>query len=221
MNSLEGSLHPIRHMNADWRDGFLFLGNRLSFDFLNTRPVANGELVEFLPDAPSVARWLKAAELVSEPVGRDLELRWSTGGSRDQAAEELRKFRERLRNVLFALETGRAPSSAFIAELNELLATHPTVHRLSRRDGDLTLRRTFEPQSPLDAFAPIVEDVADLLANGDTSRIRKCVCPACVLHFYDTSKKGTRRWCSMNLCGNRAKVAAYASRKRNETSCAN
>jgi predicted RNA-binding Zn ribbon-like protein len=35
-----------------------------------------------------------------------------------------------------------------------------------------------------------------------------------VLHFQDTSKKGTRRWCSMRLCGNRHKVAAYADRQR-------
>ena len=208
-------------MNADWRDGFLFLGNRLSLDFLNTRPVANGELVEFLPDAPALARWLKAAELVPEPASRDLELLWSTGASWAESVEKLRKFRERLRNALFALETGKAPSDAFIAELNELLTAHPTAHQLRRDGKDLMLRRSFEPQSPLDAYAPIVEDVADLLANGDISRIRKCVCPQCVLHFYDTSKKGTRRWCSMNLCGNRSKVAAYASRKRTETISAN
>jgi predicted RNA-binding Zn ribbon-like protein len=80
----------------------------------------------------------------------------------------------------------------------------------------LILGQRFEPRTPLDALAPIVADVADLLAHGDASRIRKCGDPECVLHFYDISKKGTRRWCSMNLCGNRSKVAAYASRKRNE-----
>jgi predicted RNA-binding Zn ribbon-like protein len=43
-------------------------------------------------------------------------------------------------------------------------------------------------------------------------RVRKC--DQCVLHFYDISKKGTRRWCSTQLCGNRQKVAAYAARRR-------
>ena len=46
--------------------------------------------------------------------------------------------------------------------------------------------------------------------NGEAMR----KCGECVLHFYDTSKKGTRRWYSMQLCGNRLKVAAYATRQR-------
>jgi predicted RNA-binding Zn ribbon-like protein len=39
-------------------------------------------------------------------------------------------------------------------------------------------------------------------------------CESCVVHFFDTSKKGSRRWCSMNICGNKLKVAAYQRRKR-------
>jgi len=35
---------------SDWKDGFLFLGNHLALDFLNTCPVQNGETVELLPD---------------------------------------------------------------------------------------------------------------------------------------------------------------------------
>jgi len=54
--------------------------------------------------------------------------------------------------------------------------------------------------------------VATLFAEADRNRVRKC--GQCVLHFHDTSKKGIRRWCSMRLCGNRLKVAAYAARQR-------
>jgi predicted RNA-binding Zn ribbon-like protein len=75
-------------------------------------------------------------------------------------------------------------------------------------------RRRFEPEIPEHAFAPLADAFADLLTAVPVSRVRKC--NSCVLHFYDTSKKGTRVWCSMNLCGNRAKVAAYADRQRVE-----
>ncbi|PYU38741.1 MAG: hypothetical protein DMG54_29400 [Acidobacteria bacterium] len=61
-------------------------------------------------------------------------------------------------------------------------------------------------------FAPLAHSAATLFATVDHKRVRKCA--QCVLHFYDTSKKGTRRWCSMQLCGNRLKVAAYAARRR-------
>jgi len=53
---------------------------------------------------------------------------------------------------------------------------------------------------------------SSLLTDADRSRVHKCA--NCVGHFLDTSKKGTRRWCSMQLGGNRAKVAAYAARRR-------
>jgi len=58
----------------------------------------------------------------------------------------------------------------------------------------------------------IIDATADLLAETESSRIRKC--ESCVVHFFDISKKGSRRWCSMNICGNKLKVAAYQRRKR-------
>jgi predicted RNA-binding Zn ribbon-like protein len=56
----------------------------------------------------------------------------------------------------------------------------------------------FEPQQPEDLFAPLAHSAASLFANADRARVRKC--HHCVLHFHDTSEKGTRRWCSMQLC---------------------
>jgi hypothetical protein len=69
-----------------------------------------------------------------------------------------------------------------------------------------------DPSRPEDLFAPMAHSAAMLFADVDRKRVRKC--GQCVLHFYDTSKKGTRRWCSMQMCGNRLKVGAYAARRR-------
>jgi len=66
-----------------------------------------------------------------------------------------------------------------------------------------------------DLFAPLAYSAATLFATVDHTRVRKCA--QCVLYFRDTSKKGTRRWCSMQLYGNRLKVAAYATRRRQRT----
>ncbi|MBV9483136.1 MAG: CGNR zinc finger domain-containing protein [Acidobacteria bacterium] len=62
---------------------------------------------------------------------------------------------------------------------------------------------------PKDFFAPWRPAQ---LAEVDRNRVRNC--RHCVLRFYDTSKKGARRWCSMQLCGNRLKVTAYAACQR-------
>lgn len=45
-------------------------------------------------------------------------------------------------------------------------------------------------------------------------RLRRCAHPACVLYFHDTSRGGTRRWCSMDGCGNRAKAGRHYARSR-------
>src|SRR5690349_18837789 len=70
----------------------------------------------------------------------------------------------------------------------------------------------FEARQPEDLFAPLAHSAATLFAELSRDRVREC--RQCVLHFNDTSKKGTRRWCSMRLCRNCLKVAAYAARHR-------
>jgi predicted RNA-binding Zn ribbon-like protein len=79
-------------------------------------------------------------------------------------------------------------------------------------ESGLERRKWFAVENPEGAFAPIAHAMADLLSNVPGARLRQC--RGCVLHFCDTSKKGTRQWCSMKICGNRAKVAPFAERKR-------
>ena len=201
-------------MNSDWRDGFLFVGNQLSLDFLNTKPVMDGSPVELAPDCASLARWLQAAGLLPAQQTKRLERKWSAQPAFTGMLDKLREFRERLRQAVLQMEAGALPSRAFIAKVNHLLSAHPHLDEVIQTDSGLIRRKRFDPQTPLDVFAPVMDSVATLLAMPDKSRIRKC--GSCVLHFYDTSKKGTRRWCSMNLCGNRSKVAAYTKRKRAE-----
>jgi predicted RNA-binding Zn ribbon-like protein len=160
-----------------------------------------------------LAGWLGAAGLISDSQSRRLKCKWSNA----EFTPELERFwnlREGLRRVVLQLETGHSPQAGFLRDLNALLVDHPQVDQVVTLDSGLERRKWFIPQVPEDAFAPLGAGIADFLTCVPTSRVRKC--PACVLHFYDTSKKGTRLWCSMNLCGNRAKVAAYADRQRLE-----
>jgi len=198
-------------VNDDWRDGFLFVGNHLILDFINARPIMDGEAVELLPDGSALARWLGAAGLVNQRESARLMRRWSapefTAG-----VQELREFRESVRETVLKMEQGDHVSPGVLKNLNGLLVNYPDLEQVARVEAEFERRRHFAPEIPEHAFAPLADAFADLLTAVPVSRIRKC--NSCVLHFYDTSKKGTRVWCSMNLCGNRAKVAAYADRKR-------
>jgi predicted RNA-binding Zn ribbon-like protein len=197
---------------GDWKDGFLFVGNELVLDFVNTRPVQDGEPVELLKDLEAVLRWFQAAELLNSEQAASLERQWGGTAIAQKATEAMMNLRERLRAEILAWEQGRGIRRSTIDELNGLMRDHPMVTRLITNGTVYSTKLWFEVHEPADLFAPLAHSAATLFATRDCKRVRKC--DNCVLHFHDTSKKGTRRWCSMQLCGNRFKVAAYAARQR-------
>jgi predicted RNA-binding Zn ribbon-like protein len=196
----------------EWRDGFLFVGNHLALDFLNTRPILADGPKELLPDVDALVRWLVASGLLTRQNGKALAKKWSDTPQAAALLRELLKFRERLRAVVIRQEAGLSVSNEFIAETNSLLKHHPSVIALQQQGKKLELEAASEPEKPNDVWAPIAIAVAELLSGVSPGRLRKC--EACIVHFLDTSKKGSRRWCSMKLCGNKIKVAAYQKRKR-------
>jgi len=198
--------------NSDWRDGFLFVGNHVALDFVNTRPAPNGEPVELLLDFSAVLRWFQAAGLLSAREAARLRQQWGESARARRTVETMQELRERLRKEILRWQQEGEIHHATVEEINKLLAEHPMRTRLSKGEGGAEIESWFEIKSPEGLFAPLASSAADLFVQADRSRVRKC--DNCVLLFYDTSKKGTRRWCSMQLCGNRLKVAAYAARKK-------
>lgn len=201
-----------KSQNLEWKDGFLFLGNQLVLDFLNTRPVQNGQPKELLPDFSALLRWLKAAGLLSSRKAADLQRQWGKLDGARRVVETMHQFREKLRMEVLAWEQGNAIRHSTLEELNRLMDEHPMRTRIRTEGSALSKELYFETRRPQDLFAPLVYSASILFADVNLDRVRKC--NQCVLHFYDSSKKGTRRWCSMQLCGNRQKVAAYAARQR-------
>ena len=198
--------------DSDWRDGFLFVGNHLALDFLNTRPVQNGETMELLSDFSALLQWFRAAGLLNSREMGNLQRQSGESASARRTLDAMRQFRERLRKEILAWEGGADVHRATLDELNQLMAAYPMLSKLKAVGNVSSMELWFEPRQSEDLFAPLAHSAATLFAEADRSRVRKC--GQCVLHFYDTSKKGTRRWCSMQLCGNRLKVAAYAARQR-------
>jgi predicted RNA-binding Zn ribbon-like protein len=197
---------------SDRKDGFLFLGNHMALDFLNTCPVQNGEAVELLPDFDALLRWFRAADLLSSGEATSLLQQWGESARAQDVVQAMRELRETLRKEVLFRERGGTVHREALDELNHLMAEHPMLTRLKASGSTSTTELWFDPRRPEDLFAPVAHSAAMLFAEVDRNRVRKC--GQCVLHFYDTSKKGTRRWCSMQLCGNRLKVAAYAARRR-------
>lgn len=197
---------------GEWVDGFLFVGNRPILDFLNTRPVLAQGPTELLVDFDALRRWFIASRIVNLARTDRLLRNWRGSPEASAFLTELLDFRERLRDAVLRVEGGSPPSDEFIREVNARLLKYPLQTSLRKRHGRIVQETLFNPREPADLWTPIIHSAADLLAVTETSRLRQC--ESCVVHFFDVSKKGSRRWCSMNICGNKIKVAAYQRRKR-------
>jgi predicted RNA-binding Zn ribbon-like protein len=196
----------------EWVDGFLFVSNQPILDLLNTKPVLADGPTELLADVRALERWLIASETVSSTKGKATLRDWRKTSELEVFLRDLISFRERLRETVLRVESGVPPSDAFVSEVNSLLVRYPRRTSLRKRDGKLIRETLLELRKPHDLWATIIDATASLLTDTEASRIRKC--ETCVVHFFDISKKGSRRWCSMNICGNKRKVAAYQQRKR-------
>lgn len=191
---------------------FFFLGNLLCLDFTNTEPVLDGERVDLLGGFGDLARWLREAGVLGQEEERSARARWEERAEGAKLLAEARALRAAIREAAERLAAGRGPGTAVVKAVNRVLAAGPTYRRLVR-EGDRFVTR-LEPvaASALRLLAPVAESAAWLLEHGDPSLVRRCGGAGCVLLFYDTTKNRSRRWCSMEGCGSRAKAGAYYRR---------
>ncbi|MGG4107612.1 CGNR zinc finger domain-containing protein [Paenibacillus lautus] len=85
--------------------------------------------------------------------------------------------------------------------------------RMERRNGSIHLIHEGRSLKDRVSYA-VLHSLVETLAKYPPERVRKCEHESCILHFVDTSKGGKRRWCSMDLCGNRQKAADFYARKK-------
>ncbi|MET9892146.1 CGNR zinc finger domain-containing protein [Streptomyces sp. NPDC006465] len=188
-------------------------GEPVALDLLNTRWNHEGVVRDLLTDTEGLAVWLAGNGLDFPADGTVLR--------------HTLEARDTLRAVIDAPRgpgdgqggTGsdadpadagpRLPAQA-AARVDALLA-HGRV-RLT-----LTARGPGEtPEFDDPSWGPAWLAARNYLELLDTApdRIRRCAHAACILHFFDTSRNGTRRWCSMAACGNRAKASRHYARTK-------
>lgn len=176
------------------------LGDHVALDVMNT--VVQGE--ETWHADADVMAWLAATGQVSAAA--------PAPGQPGELLAAARALRETIRTAVAARKAGLRVD---LAPLNAAL-THARRHmELVEESGvGLSLRARYATATPQQLLAPVAEAAADLLASADFTLVRKCEDHACTLWFLDRTKSHRRRWCSMALCGNRNKVAAFRQRRQ-------
>ncbi|MFE0512044.1 CGNR zinc finger domain-containing protein [Streptomyces sp. NPDC058964] len=168
------------------------VGEPLALDLLNTRWNREGVTEDLLTGTDGLAVWLASNGLADE----------YTPGT--QALLHLLQARDALKAAVDgSLEEG--------APLVDAVLAHGRIRPTLTAEGPGE-RPEFADSSWGPAWLA-ARNYLELLGTAP-DRIRGCAHESCVLHFFDTSRNGTRRWCSMAACGNRAKASRHYARSK-------
>lgn len=195
---------------------FLFVGSDDCLDFLNTLIVDRGQPADLIQTFDDFLRWLIGAKMLDMAIATDLAERWRGTAEALATLTEVRALRSQLLAMVEGLIARVPPSSDAINALNMILQRRVGYEQIAPGDptaGLWAIERRYAYREPHDLLAPVAHAAAILLAERNLGRIKMCQNPACVLHYYDTSKNGSRRWCDTRTCGNRIRVAHHYQRR--------
>ncbi len=176
---------------------FRFVSGHRALDFLATFADRHHNGLERLRKPEDLDRWLRAAQLpTSTPATA-------------QHLEDARSFREAINRLTRAWMRASTGDLDDIAELNQQATRPPLAPQLDRNFH----RQWLSPDPVAGAIALIAREAVELLTGPDRALIRECAAaPACSLLYLDRSRGRRRRWCEMERCGSRAKMAGYRQR---------
>ncbi|MHB8659965.1 MAG: CGNR zinc finger domain-containing protein [Solirubrobacteraceae bacterium] len=196
---LPGDLELPLRSGASW---WYWLGGRPALDFVNTRRERWWRDVETLVTLEDLGLWLVQAGLIEGPVEVDPALL--------PAALTLR---EAIDAAVSATLDGNAPDAKTVATIDAWLAEAACPDRLVvSSTGALELRSGVVKDLTRHALGLIARDAAEMLGTGQRDRLRVCASETCSARFFDRSRGGGRRWCSMQACGNVAKARRHRTR---------
>ena len=178
---------------------FRLLGDHAALDLINTVEQSDDGPRDRLQSDDDVRSWLDA--LGFAPAQRKTP---------KGLLESARTLRETVRALVAQRKAGLPLK---LSALNRALAAGGSHLEVAVVAGAPGLARRYEAATPDQWLLPAAEAAADLLVHGDFELVRKCESPLCSLWFYDRTRSHRRRWCSMSLCGNRHKVAAFRQRE--------
>ena len=176
-----------------------FQTGRMCLDLTHTGGEGEAARWEILHEADDVARFLGIIIGTEAPNVR----------RRDMG--DVRELRRAISGLARATVAGAPEPQGAVTAINTAACEPPLVPQLET-DRRLRLR----PGTATDALSTIARDAIDLFSTPLADRIRICEADDCGLLFVDTSRPGTRRWCSMEWCGDRAKKRSAGRAVRGE-----
>lgn len=192
------------------------LGGALCLDFANTANWHKSEHpVELLNSYRDLVDWSHHAGVLTEPEARAL-LQEADG--RPDEAEGVRKhavaLREAIYRIFAAIAADDRPDVEDLELLNDTLGPALANARIVEARDGFTWDWAGDMVTLDRMLWPVARSTAELLASAQIDRARQCADEKCGWLFLDMSRNRSRRWCSMEYCGNRNKARSYYRRQQ-------
>jgi len=205
-------------MNSAPRGPAIFVADTAALDFLNSIATPVDEPVDWIDDGNGWLDWLKQSGWVEDEVLQRLQAQ-AMPGELETVAAQARSLREWFRSFVLKYKGQPLEASALteLEALNRLLERDEKYTQITLQDGDTPklaweLKRRW--RSPDSLLLPLGEVLAQFVSDEDFTNVKCCEGPSCTLMFVDHTRGRKRRWCSMAVCGNRAKAAAHRERQK-------
>jgi len=189
-----------------------FLGGDLSLDFVNTVHNRREEpLRDLLHNYLDLVTWVYYSDAINDSQKNNLiKIGLENQGSADKIFNDAHQLREAFYDFSLNLINQDKASSASIPLINQWLSKAFSNLELAQLNGQFILDWNAENLELESVLWPIIRAFAYLVTSKNISRIKQC--DNCGYLFLDKSKNKSRRWCSMEICGNRVKARSFAKK---------
>jgi predicted RNA-binding Zn ribbon-like protein len=200
----------------------IFIADAPALDFLNSIATPTDTEIDWIESGEGFLEWLEQARLVPPQALKALQAQ-AMPEEFDGVAAQARSLRKWFRKFVSDRKGRplRADDLKDLGPLNRLLERDERFSRIVAghdhgNGSGLELRSTRRWKSPESLLLPIGAVLAKFVCEEDFSNVKACEGPTCTLLFADHTRGRARRWCSMAICGNRAKQAAHRQRLKSD-----
>jgi predicted RNA-binding Zn ribbon-like protein len=193
-----------------------FAANRLCLDFANLALVS-GDQTERAVSWEEFVDFLTVKQIVSEERSKHIRALAETDpGAAQSLLDHAERLGRSLRQIFRAGLRSQRLHQEWAEPINRILRVTEGHDELEWKGESWRLGFVAREEGLEWLLAAIARSGAELIAEGANRNLKQCANPDCQILFYDDSPTRRRRWCSMALCGNRHKVAAFARRNHRD-----
>ena len=190
-------------------------GTMICLDFVNTvDDRLSDHPKETLIRYADFLDWAIAHRVIDGSAGKELK---KDTAEPEEALQQARTLRELLYRMFSAVAGEESIADDDLRRFNGFLARAMSDAQIARTEAGYQWLCCAGASGLRSVIDPIVKSAADLLVSPQLERVRLCADPHCGWLFLDSSRNRSRRWCSMDSCGNRAKARRFYRRHQQQS----